>query len=327
MASVRASRPASRTVYLAATVGAACLSTFKAADVGGDLKAHRTLRRRGVRGPSGSWDDFVLDSQPFCAYGTPGSDDRIEILITHDNVRKIRFAGGDLGTQSFVRCHGAPPARCSGRGRARGASDGLLNCAEAPACPCRPAVSRADMAQGGSGYATKTLDLLLGACHSARGGSSFRALFVGLGGGMLPSAVLAGCPNATFADSIEIDPRVTAAATRFFGFRVTPGQSEVEAADGGQAVQRRADQGQKYDFVAVDAFGQGDKVPKTCSSAEFVANLRRVLRPGGRVVQNIFPPRYGEALKHYRSAFGADRVRSSTVDALSIGHLIVADMP
>lgn len=105
-----------------------------------------------------------------------------------------------------------------------------------------------------------------------------RALVIGLGAGTLP--VLLERHYGMIADSVEIDPAIVAVARGYFEF-ATKGQNVVE--DGRTFIARCPSA--TYDVVVLDTF-HGDTVPHHLLTREFFADLRRVLRPGGRLAIN-----------------------------------------
>merc|ERR1712224_630375 len=136
------------------------------------------------------------------------------------------------------------------------------------------------------------------------------------------------CSKDILFESVEYDPRDVEVATKYFGYNITFGSNTVEINDGGLAVEQRANAGNKYDVVLVDAFHEGH-VPPSCRSLGFIQNLKRILKPNGYVMQNIWSPEYEVLIHHYRTVFGEGpfrftrgRVKGWTYEA--IGHVISA---
>jgi spermidine synthase len=114
----------------------------------------------------------------------------------------------------------------------------------------------------------------------ARGGRPLRALHLGGGLGTLGRYLAATRPGSA-SELVEIDAEVAALA-REAGLG-------VEVADARAALERRARR--TYDVVIADVF-DGPVVPRHLTTRELVADVRRVLRPGGAYVVNLIddPP-------------------------------------
>jgi spermidine synthase len=128
-----------------------------------------------------------------------------------------------------------------------------------------------------------------------------RILVVGLGGGTLPMFLHKHYPEATI-DAVDIDPGVVDVAKKFFGF------SEDEfmhayVGDGRQFIEQFR---QPYDAIFLDAYG-GDSVPAHLTTQEFLRAVRRVLRPDGVVVGNVWArhsnPLYDSMVRTYQEVF------------------------
>src|SRR5437763_10524377 len=108
----------------------------------------------------------------------------------------------------------------------------------------------------------------------APSGRPVRTLHLGAGLGALARYVLATRPGAS-ADLVDL-------------VRHAP-DLDVELADAREAVERRPRR--TYDLVIGDVF-DGPRVPRHLTTSEFLADIRRVLRPGGVYVANLIddPP-------------------------------------
>lgn len=256
---------------------------------------------RGRRG-SGDWDDTEVK---LCTFGAgDGSDRLVKVFAdTSDNTRYVSFAregfaSDDGFIESMVKCKGTLSKSC-------------LNQipSECVQCSCEP-----DLSQGPYGnYQARMLKLIVPQCMSharkpATGQEPFRVLLVGLGGGALAQYVLGQCPRGTVVEAVEYDPRMIEAATRFFGLRPQPGVLEVVQGDGGNIVSARAQKGQTYNAVLVDAYEGGPHVPESCRNAAFVKSLWHILKQNGTVLHNIKVD-YEAALPLYKSGFGSSSVR------------------
>lgn len=269
------------------------------------------------------------DEEPFCVFW--GRDDDIhgptsspvQVFVGSDNSRSLFFGTDDMGTQTSVKCAGDAPPNCAGTDRSS-SFNGTQSC-EYLRCDCKRDTSELEFS-----YMNKMMSEVLPVCEKPRGvgdtAGGFKMLLIGLGGGALPSYTLAHCPEGSKVESVEYDARVVSAATNFFGFDVRPGVNEVETSDGGRAVQERVDQGASYDVVLVDCFQTGGVVPESCRSPAFVDGLKKILRPGGKAIQQVWNGQFQEMKKSYGSVFGQDHVRDVGL-ALGLNYLVVAEQP
>lgn len=252
---------------------------------------------------------------PLCEILAPnGTGQALQVFINDDNSRDVVFADDGLTEQTKVQCQGAVPAACVAANGTNGANScDKFSCA----CDRRGQVEFA--------YVKRIMKQLVPACTSPPG-NDYRVLVVGLGGGDLPTSILAQCPNNTSVETIEYDQRFLEAATRFFGFQLIEGRNEVHIGEGGEGVRERVASGQRYDAVIVDAFGAGFTVPESCADEDFVTNSKALLRNGGFVMQNIVSPQYQKVIKLYQKVFGDDNVDGQDVQ-MHFSHLITAELP
>ncbi|HSM03117.1 MAG TPA: fused MFS/spermidine synthase [Longimicrobiales bacterium] len=127
-----------------------------------------------------------------------------------------------------------------------------------------------------------------------------RILFVGLGGGAMPTYVRHLLPTARI-DAVELEPRVVEVAREWFGFRsdsmlavhIGDGRAFIEAAGPGS-----------WDLISLDAFSDGD-VPRALATEEFLQAVRRALAPGGVAVSNLHSasPRYEAMVATWQAVF------------------------
>jgi spermidine synthase len=121
----------------------------------------------------------------------------------------------------------------------------------------------------------------------APAGEPIQALHVGGGGFTLPRYIAATRPRSQ-SRVLELDPNVLATAREELGL-VTGPELEVRVGDARLGI---ADEpADSRDLVIGDAFG-GAAVPWHLTTAEFLTEVRRVLRPSGMYAVNVidYPP-------------------------------------
>jgi len=123
-----------------------------------------------------------------------------------------------------------------------------------------------------------------------------KALFIGLGGGAMPSYM----HRETDADItvVEIDPEVVRVAKKFFNFS-EDGRMRVWIDDGRLFL---TNSNEKYDYVAVDAY-LNLIPPFHLTTLEFVDAVKKHLTPSGVVLVNIFSPVEGEKAGVFKALF------------------------
>src|SRR5262245_33806018 len=109
-----------------------------------------------------------------------------------------------------------------------------------------------------------------------------RILVVGLGGGSLPMILRAHYPEATI-DAVDIDPHVVQVAKQYFACK-EDGRMRAHVEDGRKFIERTT---QPYDVIFLDAYGN-DSPPAHLTTAEFLAAVRRAVRPDGVVIGNLW---------------------------------------
>lgn len=267
--------------------------------------ATATVSMRGTRLSSRSSD------APICTlHSRAGFGGAVQVFASSaDNSRLLQFQTDGCSAETVVKCQGPMPEAC-----AAPAGD---DCGPTVTCPCVPD------GEVQAEYMKRMARSLVPMCNATgRARQDFRVLLIGLGGGALPDHILRNCPARTRVESVEYDPRVIEAATRFFGFREQPGVNMVEQGDGGEAVKARAAHGAKYDFVLVDAF-ESQHVPASCRSEEFVNGLFKILKPDGLAMQNIMTTDFDKTIDIYQDVFGPERVKSESFQ-FGVAHIISA---
>jgi SAM-dependent methyltransferase len=158
----------------------------------------------------------------------------------------------------------------------------------------------------------------------AAGGPALDVLHVGGGGFTFPRYLEAMHPEAR-QTVLELDPRILEIARSELGY-VGSDRIDVRLGDARQSI--RALPSDAFDLVFGDAFG-GLAVPWHLTTAEFLAEVVRVLRPGGAYVMNVidYPPlgfvRAEAATVATRFPYVAVISGRRTIEGRSGGNLVV----
>ncbi len=130
-----------------------------------------------------------------------------------------------------------------------------------------------------------------------------KILIIGLGGGVLPTALVKMFPD-TRIDVVEIDPAVVKIARQFFGFN--PDQRiQVFEEDGRVFVKRAGKSGRQYDLIMLDAFDH-DYIPEHLLTQEFLFEVKALLAADGVLAANTFSTSrlYHHESTTYQAVFG-----------------------
>jgi SAM-dependent methyltransferase len=155
-------------------------------------------------------------------------------------------------------------------------------------------------------------------------GASPDVLHVGGGGFTFPRYIEAVHPDAR-QTVLELDPRVYEVARSELGY-VPSDRIDVRLGDARQSI--RALPTDAFDIVIGDAFG-GLAVPWHLTTTEFLDEVARVLRPGGKYVANIidYPPlrfvRAEAATAASRFPHVAVIANRRTIDGVAGGNLVL----
>jgi spermidine synthase len=123
-----------------------------------------------------------------------------------------------------------------------------------------------------------------------------RVLFIGAGGGVGPRSFLAHNPHLKI-DVVDVDQRVLDLASDFF---YLPKSLSIQLfAEDGRMFLRRADT--KYDFIVLDAFTIGGRIPFHLVTRESLELCREHLTPNGVFVMNFGSTREGPRSGIYRT--------------------------
>jgi hypothetical protein len=101
------------------------------------------------------------------------------------------------------------------------------------------------------------------------------------------------CANMSI-DAVELNGDVIDVAKRYFGLDQTeqrfPGRLSLQKADALVALEGRAFETapERYDAVLVDCFAGAGEVPESCRSRQLAEAAKRVLKPAGVLLQNIW---------------------------------------
>ena len=131
-----------------------------------------------------------------------------------------------------------------------------------------------------------------------------KILIIGLGGGVLPTALVKMFPD-TRIDVVEIDPAVVKVARQFFGFN--PDQRvQVFEEDGRVFVKRAGKSGRQYDLIMLDAFDH-DYIPEHLLTQEFLFEVKALLTANGVLAANTFSSSrlYHHESTTYQAVFGS----------------------
>lgn len=130
-----------------------------------------------------------------------------------------------------------------------------------------------------------------------------KILIIGLGGGVLPTALAKIFPDADI-DIVEIDPAVVNVAGRFFGFHPSQKVRVIEA-DGRVFVKRAGKSGRHYDLIMLDAFDH-EYIPEHLLTQEFLLEVKTLLTATGVLAANTFSSSrlYHHESTTYQSVFG-----------------------
>jgi spermidine synthase len=130
-----------------------------------------------------------------------------------------------------------------------------------------------------------------------------RVLIIGLGGGVLPTALQQMLPGAKF-DVVELDAAVDRSARRYFNFKPGPNM-KVTVSDGRVFVKRQMRAKPNYDLVILDAF-EDDYIPEHMLTKEFLEEVKSTMAPNGVIVANTFSSSglYDYESVTYRAVFG-----------------------
>lgn len=119
--------------------------------------------------------------------------------------------------------------------------------------------------------------------------------------------------DGAIVTEVEIDPLVVALSDEYFGEI----ESEVILQDGRVYVGLAEDN--TYDLILVDAFDGAATVPPQLTTIEFFTDIRRILKPDGRMIYNFVGTPEGERSRSYhalsatiRAVFAEVGVTSST---------------
>jgi len=112
-----------------------------------------------------------------------------------------------------------------------------------------------------------------------------KVLIVGLGGGVLPTALSKMFPEIVI-DVVEIDPAVVKVAQQFFAFH--PGENvRVFEEDGRVFIKRAGKTDQRYDLIMLDAFDH-EYIPEHLLTREFLLEVKKLLAADGVLAANTF---------------------------------------
>lgn len=204
------------------------------------------------------------------------------------NARSLVFNDDVEGVETKVRCLGVPDPQCLSA-----PVDTVHSVDDCPQCPCN---ENAGELYGA--YANAMANNVDARCGHGGGGddlqSRYRVLMLGLGGGELAAHISKKCGSSIDIEAAELDGRLPALATRYFGM---PSSVKTTVGDALPVVQSLAQKvaedalladALRFDDILVDCFSTGGVTPEHCRSAEFVGKLHSLLRNGGRVLHHMW---------------------------------------
>ncbi len=109
-------------------------------------------------------------------------------------------------------------------------------------------------------------------------------LVLGVGEGMLFHMFQKAFPVAKMT-GVDVDPEIIRIGKKYFGLDAIPGLTL--AAQDARAFVKNPSKRNSYDLVIVDLY-TGNDVPPFVTQNPFLSGVRRLVRPGGRVVINYF---------------------------------------
>lgn len=134
-------------------------------------------------------------------------------------------------------------------------------------------------------------------------GRPLSALYIGGGGYVMPRYIEAAYPGAD-QTVVEIDPGVTAAATRYLGFDPRGPIKSVNE-DGRVFLSMHAGD-ERYDIIFGDAFNDLS-IPYHLTTREFAAHVHAHLEPGGMYALNIIDDyAHGDVLSSFVRTIGQE---------------------
>ncbi len=130
-----------------------------------------------------------------------------------------------------------------------------------------------------------------------------KILMIGLGGGVLPSALATVFPTANI-DVVELDPAVVKVARQYFGFNPSSRVRVIEE-DGRVFVKRAGKAGRQYDLIMLDAFDH-EYIPEHLLTQEFLFEVKALLPADGVLAANTFSSSrlYSHESTTYETVFG-----------------------
>lgn len=273
--------------------------------------------------------------QLLCSFGL-GTKLQIVVFVDPDTNRRWfqHFVDSEksVATEALLECNGDfPTSQCAGVvGKDSASSPPQRPCESLALCPCEPLLGN----QGPAFPALRIIVDRLAQLCEIKSRKTFRALLIGLGGGIVNQHLFSRCPDNLEMDSVDLSPHVLAAAKQFFGFKESS-KNRVHLADGEKWVVDKAKAKQEdrfsgeqnnrggehniksadstFDLVAIDCFAAEGVIPPGCASDELFGALKQLSNSDTVIVQNVWGHQFGELKKKYQKHFGAGNTKFHSI--------------
>lgn len=113
-------------------------------------------------------------------------------------------------------------------------------------------------------------------------------LIIGCGGGVGPRIFKERYPGKVKSiDVVDIDPWVFTLAEKWFAYPFSSDPVIKSHVDDGRLFVEQTDPGKRWDYIIMDAYSSGGRIPKHLITEEFFAKIRSRLTPDGVMIINV----------------------------------------